>query len=91
MARLEALRLPRRRIRASRGWRRVRWTLLCIATVGVTVLVSMPATWLAERIAGETQRRVLLADAAARSGTAAPRWRCQRARAARPPRYCRGG
>jgi len=64
MARLEALRLPRRRIRASRGWRRVRWTLLCVATVGVTVLVSMPATWLAERIAGETQRRVLLADAA---------------------------
>ncbi|HBD37197.1 MAG TPA: general secretion pathway protein GspN, partial [Cupriavidus sp.] len=38
MARLEALRLPRRRIRASRGWRRVRWTLLCVATVGVTVL-----------------------------------------------------
>ncbi len=42
----------------------MRWTLLCVATVGVTVLVSMPATWLAERIAGETQRRVLLADAA---------------------------
>ncbi len=64
MARLEALRLPRRRIRASPGWRRLRWMMLGAITVSVTALVSLPATWLAERIARETQSRVLLADAA---------------------------
>lgn len=66
MARLEALRLTRRRTRAPRAWARVRWALLGIATVVVTVVASMPATWMAERVATETQRRVLLADA---SGT----------------------
>ena len=64
MARLEALRLPRRRVRAPRVGLRLRWMLLGVVTVGVTVLLSMPATWLAERIASDTQRRVLLADAA---------------------------
>jgi len=64
MAQLEALRVPRRRVRASHGWRHLRWTLLGVLTVGVTVLASMPAAWLADRLASETQRRVLLADAA---------------------------
>ena len=66
MARLEALRLPRRRARASRGWQWLRWALLGAATVVVTVTASLPATWMAERIATESGRRVLLADA---SGT----------------------
>lgn len=64
MARLEALRLPRRRVRASRGSQWLRWTLLGVATVAVTVTASLPATWIAERIATESGRRVLLADAA---------------------------
>lgn len=64
MARLEALRLPRRRVRAPRGWQRLRWAILGLATVVVTVVASMPATWMADRIATESQRRVLLADAA---------------------------
>jgi len=66
MARLESLRLPRRRAPVARGWKRVRWALLGMAAVAVTVLASAPAAWLAERVAGQTQRRVLLADA---SGT----------------------
>ncbi len=64
MARLEALRLPRRRAYAPRGWQRLRWTILGAATVATTVVACLPATWLAERVATETQRRVLLADAA---------------------------
>ncbi|AZG13107.1 MULTISPECIES: type II secretion system protein N [Cupriavidus] len=64
MARLEALRLPRRQARASRGWQWLRWAILGVATVAVTVVASMPATWMADRIATETGRRVLLADAA---------------------------
>ena len=64
MARLEALRLPRRRARTPRGWQRLRWALLGVATVIVTIVASMPAAWMADRVAAETQRRVLLADAA---------------------------
>ncbi|WP_019451646.1 type II secretion system protein N [Cupriavidus sp. BIS7] len=64
MARLEALRLPRRQVRAPRGWQRLRWAVLGAVTIGVTVVASMPAVWLADRVASETQRRVLLADAA---------------------------
>ena len=64
MARLEALRLPRRRARTPRGWQRLRWALLGIVTVIVTIVASLPAAWMADRVAAETQRRVLLADAA---------------------------
>ena len=67
MARLEALRVPRRRDRAARaprGWRLLGWAALGVATVLVTVIASLPATWMAERIATESGRRVLLADAA---------------------------
>ncbi|WP_244786258.1 type II secretion system protein N [Cupriavidus pauculus] len=64
MARLEALRLPRRRARTPRGWQRLRWALLGIVTVTVTIVASLPAAWMADRVAAETQRRVLLADAA---------------------------
>lgn len=64
MARLEALRLPRRRAHAPRGWQRLRWLLPGVMAVVVTMAASMPATWLANRIAEESQRRVLLADAA---------------------------
>lgn len=63
MARLEALRLSRRRVRAPRGLRWLRWWLLGALTVIVTVVASLPAAWLAERIATESQRRVLLANA----------------------------
>ncbi|RZT29658.1 type II secretion system protein N [Cupriavidus agavae] len=66
MARLEALRLPRRQARTARGWQRLRWALVGLAAVIVTTVASLPATWMAERIATESQRRVLLADA---SGT----------------------
>lgn len=64
MVRLESLRLPRRRAPVARGWRRVRWALLGVATAAVTMVACAPATWLAERVASQTQRRVLLADAA---------------------------
>ncbi|MEN7531258.1 type II secretion system protein N [Cupriavidus sp. 2SB] len=64
MARLEALRLARRQARAPRGWQRLRWAMLGLAAVVVTIVASLPATWMADRIATDTQRRVLLADAA---------------------------
>ncbi|WP_149137158.1 type II secretion system protein N [Cupriavidus campinensis] len=64
MVRLESLRLTRRRAPVARGWKRMRWTLLGVATVAVTVAACAPAAWLAESVASRTQRRVLLADAA---------------------------
>jgi general secretion pathway protein N len=63
MARLEALRLARRPIRGPRGWRRVGWLVLGFVTVALTVLAAFPAAWIADSIASQTQRRVLLADA----------------------------
>ncbi|SDD18070.1 type II secretion system protein N (GspN) [Cupriavidus sp. YR651] len=64
MARLESLRLARRRTPVANGWKRVRWTLLGLAIVVVTMLAGWPAAWLADTVATRTQRRVLLADAA---------------------------
>lgn len=63
MARLEALRLAPRRLRQPDGWRRLRWAALGLAAVALTIVAGYPATWLAERIAAQTQGRVLLADA----------------------------
>lgn len=64
MARLESLRVPRRRRRESHGWQRLRWALLGIVVVAVTLLTQLPAAWLADSIAARTGQRVLLADAA---------------------------
>lgn len=64
MARLESLRLPRRRRRESHAWRRVRWTLLGLVVVAITLVVQLPAAWLADSVATRTGQRVLLADAA---------------------------
>jgi len=63
MAKLETLRLAPRRLRAPRGWQRLGWLGLGVATVALTVAANYPATWLASRIAAQTQGRVLLADA----------------------------
>ncbi|MGO4329713.1 type II secretion system protein N [Cupriavidus sp. 2TAF22] len=63
MARLEALRLARRGMRSPRGWRRLGWLALGLATVALTVLAAFPAAWIADGIATRSQRRVLLADA----------------------------
>ncbi|WP_454723553.1 MULTISPECIES: type II secretion system protein N [Cupriavidus] len=63
MARLEALRLARRGERRPRGWRSVGWLALGLATVALTLVAAFPATWIADGIASQSQRRVLLADA----------------------------
>ncbi|WP_420996037.1 type II secretion system protein N [Cupriavidus sp. 30B13] len=63
MARLEALRLARRGVRRPLGWRSLGWLALGLATVALTVLAAFPATWIADGIASQSQRRVLLADA----------------------------
>ncbi|WP_458762316.1 type II secretion system protein N [Cupriavidus basilensis] len=63
MARLEALRLARRRVASPRGWRRAGWLALGCITVALTVLATFPAAWIADGIASQSQRRVLLADA----------------------------
>ncbi len=63
MARLEALRLARRHVASPRGWQRAGWLALGCATVVLTVLAAFPAAWIADSIATQSQRRVLLADA----------------------------
>ncbi|MDF3839365.1 type II secretion system protein N [Cupriavidus basilensis] len=64
MARLEALRLVRRRsARPGGGWRRLGWIALGGVTVALTMLAAFPAAWIADGIASQSQRRVLLADA----------------------------
>ncbi|WP_367394643.1 type II secretion system protein N [Cupriavidus sp. Agwp_2] len=63
MVRLETLRLPRRKLRQPGAWRRLRWLALAVATAAVTVVAMLPAAWIAERVATQTQGRVLLADA----------------------------
>ncbi|NYH97251.1 type II secretion system protein N [Cupriavidus plantarum] len=64
MARLESLRLPRRRRRESSFWRRLRWALLGVLVVIVTLIAQLPAAWLADSVAARSGQRVLLADAA---------------------------
>ncbi|QEZ48151.1 type II secretion system protein N [Cupriavidus oxalaticus] len=63
MVRLETLRLPRRKLRQPGAWRRLRWLALGLASAAVTVVAMLPAAWIAERVATQTQGRVLLADA----------------------------
>jgi len=64
MARLEALRLRRRQPRPARRRGMLRWALLGLATVAVTVIAALPAAWIADTVASRTEGRVLLADAA---------------------------
>ncbi|SPA38932.1 GENERAL SECRETORY PATHWAY N TRANSMEMBRANE PROTEIN; type II secretion system [Cupriavidus taiwanensis] len=63
MVRLETLRLPRRALRQPAAARRLRWLGLGLATAAVTTVAMLPATWIATRVATQTQGRVLLADA----------------------------
>lgn len=63
MVRLETLRLPRRKLRQPGAWRGLRWLALGLASAAATVVAMLPATWIAERVATQTQGRVLLADA----------------------------
>ncbi|MFJ4290412.1 type II secretion system protein N [Cupriavidus sp. NPDC089707] len=63
MVRLETLRLPRRKLRRPGAWRRLRWLALGVASAAATVVAMLPAAWIAERVATQTQGRVLLADA----------------------------
>lgn len=63
MVRLETLRLPRRKLRQPGAWRGLRWLGLGLATAAVMVVAMLPAAWIAERVATQTQGRVLLADA----------------------------
>ncbi|WP_354682770.1 type II secretion system protein N [Cupriavidus necator] len=63
MVRLETLRLPRRKLRQPGAWRRLRWLAIGLASAAVTVVAMLPATWIAARVATQTQGRVLLADA----------------------------
>lgn len=63
MVRLEALKLARRRVASPRGWQRAGWLALGCVTVALTVLAAFPAAWIADTVASQSQRRVLLADA----------------------------
>ncbi|MBP0622963.1 type II secretion system protein N [Cupriavidus consociatus] len=63
MVRLETLRLPRRKLRQPGAWLGLRWLSLGLASAAATVVAMLPAAWIAERVATQTQGRVLLADA----------------------------
>lgn len=63
MARLEALRLPRRAVHPARARGMLGWAALALATVIVTIVAALPAAWVSRMVADRSEGRVLLADA----------------------------